>query len=96
MTDERRVEFEDSPEGRICEKFFSILEEIKKNFYRTGAGPQFPDRADFRKILSLYIRLELKKTELDVTKRHGTYPQALQVQREIEAINWEIAKIESK
>lgn len=85
-----------TPEDRILEKVFEMVAEFRTNFYRTHRGPEFPDYADFREPITLYIQRELAQKELDTTMLYGTYPAAQKVQKQIDDINFKIAKLNLK
>lgn len=96
MPHDLRTELEDTPEGRIAAAAFAILDETVVRYGKTGHGPRFPDRADFREGLQLYVRREIVIAKLQVIKDHGTFPAAIKLQMELDQVNWEIAKRESE
>lgn len=95
MMRDLRTEKEDTPEGRIAAAAFMILDEIIVRFARSGTGPARPDRADFRDGLALYVQREIIQAKLDVVKQHGTFPQAIDLQKQLDAVNFRIAQREN-
>lgn len=91
-----RTDREETPEGRIAAAAFNILEATIVRHAKTNRGPKLPDRADFRDGLALYVQREILTAQLAVVKQHGTFPHAVELQKKIDEINWQIAKAENK
>lgn len=78
-----------SPEDRLVELAHEIV------LRRGGGCPQVQKCANFCEELRLLILREILKTRLEVMQRHGTYPEAMALQKEIEQVNAEILRREA-
>lgn len=95
MTHDLRTEREDTPEGRISAAAYAIIDATVARYSREKCGPKLPDRADFRAGLELYIRRELVKVRIETAKKYGTFPAVMEWQKELDTINFDIAKFEA-
>ena len=96
MMRDLRTEKEDTPRGRIAAAAFMILDEIIVRFTRAAArdllGQIAPTCATAWRCTS---SAKSSRPKLDVVKQHGTFPQAIDLQKQLDAVNFRIAQREN-
>lgn len=77
MTDELRQDSVETPEGRLAAIAHALLARYLDNF---------------RDEIALFAKREILVAQIETTKKFGTFPEAMKLQRELDKVNFEIAK----
>lgn len=80
-----RIGQEGTPEARIAAAARDLVIRMAQ------PCPNIPDYADFRDELRPFVRREILAARLEEVMRYGSFPRAIELRNEIEAVNSEIA-----
>jgi hypothetical protein len=78
----------ESPEARIAVVVRELIVREVEPF------PNVPDFADIRDAIRPYLQREILRAQIDTAMLFGTFPHVLGLQKQLDSVNFEIAKRE--
>jgi hypothetical protein len=79
-----------SAESRLAAVVRELIVRMQKPY------PHVPDLADFRDELRPFVQRELLMARIEELQRYGTFSHVMELQKELDAANSEIAKRNSQ